>query len=153
MPFPSKASRTQGLQVQIDDPVGSGAGFKTIAEVTKNGFSGGKLDMIKVTNQDSQGGHDEYIAGLIESGDFDIEGNYLGNQDDSGTQALLNATLENAVRANFQVVIPPGPNETSSRGTWSFAAYVSSFDCDFPIDKQATFKCKLKITGPRTFTP
>lgn len=147
----SKAFRSQGLLLQVDNPAGSGSGFNTVAEAKKVGFTGGKADTTDVTSQDSVGAYREFLPTLLDAGELSFDGNYLGNIE--ATQSELQTTFDNQILANWQIVLPTPQNEIASRGTWSFKAYVTSFDPDFPVDKEASFTCKLKITGPRTFTP
>ena len=147
----SKSFRPQGLLLQQDNPAGSGGGFTTIAEVKKVDFTGGKADTADVTNQDSLGAYREHLPTLLDAGELSFDGNYLGNVDT--TQAELQTTFDSQILSSWQIVLPIPPGEAASRGTWTFKAYVTSFDPQFPVDKEATFTAKLKITGPRTFTP
>jgi predicted secreted protein len=148
MPFPSKAFRAQGLVLSTDQGTGSTI---EIAEIKKVDFTGGKSDMADVTNMDSVGAHREFLPTLLDAGELSFDGNYLGNADSS--QAALQALFEGQIKSTWNIVLPVPPGETVSRGTWSFAAYVNAFDPVFPTDKESSFTCKLKITGPRTFTP
>lgn len=147
----SKAFRPQGLLLQVDNPAGSGAGFTTIAEVKKVDFTGGKADTADVTNMDSTGAYREFLPTLLDAGELSFDGNYLGNADI--TQAELQSTFDSQILASWKIVLPTPPGESVSRGTWSFLAFVTSFDPSFPIDKESSFTAKLKITGARTFTP
>jgi predicted secreted protein len=147
----SKSFRPQGLLLQQDNPAGSNAGFTTIAEVKKVDFTGGKADTADVTNMDSTGAYREFLPTLLDAGELSFDGNYLGNVDT--TQAELQSTFDSQVLSNWKIVLPTPPGELTSRGTWTFKAYVTSFDPQFPTDKEASFTAKLKITGPRTFTP
>lgn len=147
----SKAFRPQGLLLQVDNPAGSNGGFTTVAEVKKVDFTGGKSDTADVTSMDSAGAYREFLPTLLDSGELSFDGNYLGNADT--TQAELQSTFDSQILANWKIILPTPPGENASRGTWTFKAFVTSFDPVFPIDKEASFTCKLKITGPRTFTP
>ncbi len=144
----SKSFRPQGIVLQTDKGTGT---FEPIAEVKKIDFTGGKADMADVTNQDSVGAHREFLPTLLDAGELSFDGNYLGNLDAS--QADLQTLFEGQTLSQWKIILPIPPGETVSRGTWSFAAYVNAFDPVFPVDKEASFTAKLKITGPRTFTP
>ncbi len=144
----SLAFKGQGTQLQSD--FGTGGTFTTIAEITKVQRTGGKSDLADVTNLDSPDSYREYLPTLLTAGDISIDGNYLGNQD--GSQAQFQTMFDQQTKANWQIVLPAANGGTSSLGTWTFAAYVASFDFDLPHDKQATFTAKLTITGKPTFT-
>lgn len=147
----SKAFRAQALQLQGDNPAGSGGGFVTLAEIKKVDFTGGKADVADVTNMDSTGAYREWLPTLLDAGELSFDGNYLGNADTA--QTTLQSSFDAQVLANWQIILPTPPGESASRGTWSFKAYVTAYDPSFPVDKEASFTAKLKITGPRTFTP
>lgn len=147
----SKAFRPQGLLLQQDNPAGSGSGLTTIAEVKKVDFTGGKADTADVTNMDSTGAYREFLPTLLDAGELSFDGNYLGGIET--TQAELQSTFDSQILSSWKIVLPTPPGESASRGSWTFKAYVTSFDPAFPVDKEASFTAKLKITGARTFTP
>lgn len=133
MPTPSSAFAGRGTILSI-----SGS---PLAEVQKVGFSGSKADLVDVTNMDSGAVH-EKLATIIDSGEVSFEANYVPA--DASQAALL--TAYNALSLLPCTIALPG-----ARGTWTFSAYITGLDYDFPWDKQCTITGKLTITGTRTF--
>lgn len=138
----SQAFKAQGTILQGD--FGSGGTQTPVAEIVKIQRTGGKSDLADVTNLQSPSAFREYLPTLLDAGEVSLDGNYLGNEDDS--QQSFQTMFNNQTLGAWSIILP------SSRGTWTFSAYVSSFDFDLPHDKQATFTAKLKITGAPTFT-
>lgn len=117
--------------------------FTAIAELRKITRSGSKADLADVTNMDS-GAYREKLPTLLEPGEISFEGNYIPSDT---TQATLQSDFDGQVLHNWEIVLP------GSRGTWSFAAYVTALDLpDLQVDKEAMITGKLTITGAPTFT-
>jgi hypothetical protein len=115
--------------------------FTQLAEVRKMQFSGTKYDLADVTNMQS-GNFREWLPTLADAGELSFEANYIPQD---STQMSLNNDFKNALLLACQIVLPNG------LGTFAFNAYVTNFEIDLPIDKQASIIGKLKITGSITF--
>lgn len=93
-------------------------GSTTIAEVTSIGDVGPQAEMIEVTNLDSPNGYREYIYGLLDGEEFQIEMNFLpGNSTHQG----LRTNCTGKVTATYSIVW------SGSGETWTFSANVTSF--------------------------
>lgn len=132
MPAPSSAFRGAGTLLKR-------AGT-TVAEVVNIDISGAKSDFDDVTNMDSTGNFKEWLPTLLEAGEVSFTGNFLGTADATQVQLLADFNAQSLLA--WTIVLP------SARGTYSFNAYVASFDTKLDVAKKADFSAKLKISGP-----
>jgi predicted secreted protein len=141
------AGRGSIIQFSVNPP---SIPYVVIAEIKSIAFSGAKADLADVTNMQS-GIFREYLPTLNDSGELTFSGNLIPNDP---TEADLLGFFNNQTLATYQIVLPPDANQgySVSLGTFTFKAYVSSFDRSLPIDKEATVSGKLKITGTVTYT-
>lgn len=117
-------------------------GGTTIAEVRSIGDVGPEAEMIDVTNFDSTAGWKEFIPGLIDGGEVQIEMNFIpGNSSQQG----LRTNLTGRSSATYSVVW------TDTGETWSFTAYVQSIKPRGGVAEALTATVTFKITGQMTF--
>src|SRR5690349_14396872 len=109
----SLAFRGAGTQFKRGNSDGPPETFTLIPECKTITFSGAKADLDDVTNLDSTGAYREYITTLLDGGEVQADGNYLGNQ--SAIQQASLTDFNNQTKRNYQVVLP------NSLGTLSFA--------------------------------
>lgn len=140
------AGRGSKLQYSTNPP---SVAYTVLAEIKTIQFSGSKADLADVTNMES-GIFREYLPTLNDSGDLSFTGNMIPN--DVTEQDLL-GFFNNQTLVTYQVVLPAAPAQgfSVSLGTFTFKAYVSSFDRSIPVDKEASISGKLKITGTVTY--
>jgi predicted secreted protein len=139
------AGRSTILQYSTNPP---SVEYVELSEVKTIGFSGMKYDLADVTNMNSSN-FKEWLPTLADSGDLAITGNLIPNdQSEVDLIGFFNA----ATLVTWQVVLPPGLSFSTSEGTFTFSAYVSSIDRSIPVEKEATISVKLKITGKIAFT-
>jgi predicted secreted protein len=143
------AGRSTVLNYSTNPP---SVAYVAMAEIKTVAFSGMKYDLSDVTNMQSSN-FKEWLPTLADSGDLTITGNMIPN--DVTEEAVL-GFFNSATLVTWQVVLPPGGNGThqfsTSEGTFTFTAYVSSIDYSIPVEKEASITVKLKITGEITFT-
>lgn len=72
-----------------------------VAHLTSAGEVTGTADEIDVTDHDSPGGNKEYIAGAVDYGTFDFEGNLLDPTMASKLYALLNSKASRKWRIDY----------------------------------------------------
>jgi hypothetical protein len=132
MGYPTKGIRAQGTLLQR---VGV-----TVAEIITIDISGAKSDFADATNMDSLGSFKEWVPTLLEAGEISFTGNFLGVLDATQTQLL--ADFNGQTLLAWTIVLPQG------RGTFSFNAYVETFDVKMDVTKIIDFSSKLKISGP-----
>lgn len=137
----SRAFAGQGTQLQLGDGQ-SPENFSTIAEITKVGRTGSKMDLVDVTNMDSIGAYREKLATLLDAGQVAFDANYIPQD---ATQQALQGQFDGRTLSNWRIVIVGG------RGTFLFKAYSTSSDFDLSVDKASTFSGKLELSGQPTF--
>lgn len=149
MPYTSSKSQI-GLGTTLS--IGSGTGtpetFTLIGELKTISQSGRSVSTEDVTNL--QSGAKEFIPTLVDSGTYDISGNYVGG--DAG-QAALETAFASLVPHNFQLQLPKGPGQTTKGDVYTFLALVQEKDITLAVDKAVTFSAKLKVSGVVTSTP
>ncbi len=128
------------------------AGFGTILKYAAGTLIGelisiGGIQMngeaIDVTNHDSANSYKEFIAGLLDGGDFAIEGNFI--EDNAGQLALV-ASFNAKTLESFIVVYPDASE-------WAFSAIITSMEvAQGNLTDQLKFTGTLKISGKPVFT-
>jgi predicted secreted protein len=114
----------------------------TVNEVTSIGDLDTSADDIEVTDYQSTDGYKEYIQGLKDGGEVEVEGNFYPS--DTGQSNLISDY--NAGTSREAIITLPG-----SIGTWTFDAYVKGFATQTPIDGKVGFTATLKVTGKPVF--
>jgi predicted secreted protein len=144
----SKAFAGRGSAIQYSTNPPSVA-YTVLAEIKNVQFSGAKADLADVTNFQS-GNFREFLPTLNDAGEVSISGNLIPN--DTTEQAIL-GFFNSQTLVTFQVQLPANTAQgfATTLGTYTFKAYVVSFDYGIPVDKETTITLKLKITGSVTF--
>lgn len=136
----SSAFAPRGTQFQHSP---DGVTYTTVAEVSKISNTGSKADLADVTNMDSTSSFREFLATLVDSGDIDLECNFIpGN----ASQQVLETDFNAQTNGYYKIVLP------NALGNSTFRAFVSSRDFALEIAKQGTRTVKLKVTGQMTNT-
>lgn len=119
-------------------------GATTIPEVTDISINPERAD-IDVTSHDSTAPSAEYIAGLLNNGTVSFSGNFLPG---SANQELITTDLFSTAGTitGWSIVWVDGPK------TWSFNAYVKSFNPTARVADKLSYSGTLKVTGPITIT-
>lgn len=127
------AKSTLGITLKRDDNL--------IAEITNLTGPELSLETIDVTSHDSADDFREYIGGLLDGGEIQIEGIFKA-ADTSGQIGLQTDMLAKTLQT-FVLTFP-----TSVTATWTFTALVTRFKAsDFPLDDAQRFSATLKISG------
>ncbi len=121
--------------------VASPVTFTVLAGVDSIAFSGDKVTTNKTTVMASVGGVDTFNSGTQDPGSADVKGFFLPGD---VTQVALEA-----IRVAGQPVAMKALYGTSN--SCSFTGIVESFTPSFPLDKNATFDLKIKLSGPKTY--
>jgi len=132
--------------------------FKNVGEVTNAIKSGAKADTVDATNQQSIDGYREFIGGLRDAGEIQVDGNWIDPDDTQPdgftTQQDVEALFNSGARRNYRVVVPPLAGEVDSPGWFAFKAIVAAFgDSTYSPDKLINYSFKLKISGQYTWVP
>jgi len=116
--------------------------FTQIKEVKDFKPSGAQVSKIDVTNLDSAA--KEYVAGLVDNGDFSMSVNYVAN--DPG-QAAAKTAFESSLTKTFKIVAP-------NNDTFTFSAFVMKFP-EVPsgaVDGVLMGDMSVQITGAVTLS-
>jgi predicted secreted protein len=119
---------------------GDGAGpevFTAIANVTSIEGPGIERETIDVTAHDSEDGWMEFVGGLKDGGEVEIEVNY-----DPADHDTLIADFEDENPRNYQLVFPD-PGTT----TWTLSLILSGFEPEAPYDDKLAANITFKVNG------
>lgn len=115
----------------------------TVASLTSIGEIAGEREEIDVTTLDSPNGAKEYIAGGVDWGSQDIEGNVV----DAAQVAKLRAVFDAQSTRDWEITTPAG-------NKIAYSAFISAFKYgEKTTDGLDTFSMTLRISGNVTFTP
>lgn len=132
-----------GVQFKTGDAA-SPEVFTAVAEVTS--VSGPTLarDPVEATHTDSTEAWREFIAGLKDGGEVTITMNFLAGNATQNNSGLLGDFNSQAAQ-NYRITWPSSPTVD-----WTFAAILTGFEPDAPIDDRMTASATFKITGKPT---
>jgi hypothetical protein len=114
---------------------------RPVAELTNMMGPASDSTEVEITNHDTEYGYKEFVPSFLESGAFDVEGNFIPT-DSVGQQQLITDHYARQVRAAF--IHFPGS------ASFSFDAYFKSFQIGAPVGDKLSFKGTLRITGKPT---
>lgn len=118
----------------------------TVAGVTNISGPGLTLETIDVTNHSSTSAWREFVGGLKDGGEISLDIVYdpaaATHKNASGGLLYL---LDQRTSGSFSIVFPDSGNTT-----WSFTAFVTSFEPGAPVADGLTASVTLKITGAPT---
>lgn len=141
----TQAIASFGTLLKIGDG-GTPENFTTIAEVQDISGPSLELDVEEVTSHDSPGGWEEVVGTILHGGEVEFDINFVPtattHRDQTG--GLLN-DMKNRTKRNFKLVFPDAGNTT-----WSFSAYVVSFEPEATVDGKLSASVTLRITGQPT---
>ena len=116
---------------------------EAIGEITNISGLSLSLETIDVTSHDSDDAYREFVAGLIEGGEFTIEGNHIPA--DAGQQEIL--THLNARDVRDMTVVYPDDSD------WALSAVCTAYSAaDAPVDGKLSFSATFKISGKPALT-
>lgn len=121
----------------------NGTTLIALAEVFNVTVPDAQADEVDVTHYKSPGRSREFIPGMIDNGEIEIDMNYVPG---SVTDLLLTDAKAAADVRAFEITIPNG-------GTgWKFAgtAFCKSYTKEIPIDDKMTAKAILRVSGAVT---
>jgi len=113
-------------------------GSTTQAEITAINDAGPEADMLDVTSLDSASGTREFIAGLINSGEFSVELNFVVA---NATHATMQSDLKAGTSGTYSIVW------TGAAETWTFTALVKSFKVGGAVGDKLTGNAAFQISG------
>jgi|SRR5579884_4436444 len=144
----SKAGIGLGTTLSIGTGTGTPETFVLVGEVKSLTQNGRTVATEDVTNMQSTAR--EFIPTLVDSGTWDVTGNYVGS--DVGQQAMETA-FSTLVNHNFKVQLPKAAGQTNTGDTFSFTALIQDLNYSIGVDKAVSFNARLKVSGPVNRTP
>lgn len=141
----SNALSSFATLLKIGDGATPTENFTTIAEVRD--ISGPKLELgtEEVTHHGSPGGWKEFVGTLLDAGEVTFDLNFIPTEPTHNPTTGLIADMKNRVKRNFKLVFPDG-----GATTWTFAALVTGFEPDEPVEGSLSAAVTLKLTGQPT---
>lgn len=115
--------------------------FTPIANVTNITPPGIERETYDVTAHDSPDGWREFIGGLKDGGEVEIELNYDPREHD-----VLVSDFEDSAPRNYRIVFP------GTLGQWAFKAIMSGFESEAPHDDKLAATVTFKVSGKPTIT-
>ncbi|MFD9905636.1 phage tail tube protein [Streptomyces sp. NPDC059063] len=130
-----------GTQLQRGDGATPTETFSPIANVTDITPPGVERETYDVTAHDSPEAWREFIGGLKDGGEVEIEINYDPREHDS-----LFGDFSDALPRSYKVVWP------GTLGSWGFAAILTNFEPEAPHDDKLAASLTFKVSGKPTIT-
>lgn len=91
-------------------------------------------DSLEATHMKSPDSHREFVPGLSDAGEIQIEGNFVASASDLIVAAMAADTK------SWRIAFP-------NAVTWTCQAFFTDFEAAAPIDGIQTFSATLKVTG------
>ena len=104
-------------------------------EITNISGPGISVDEVEITNHNSADDCKEFVPGLIDGGEFSVEGNLTSTVVTGVYNDLLARTSK-----SYTITFPNGM-------TWTFTGYPKSFETDSPVDGKLGFSATFRVTG------
>jgi len=116
-----------------------------LAEVDSVTVPDDQADEVEVTHYKSPDRRKEYISGLIDGGELEIQMNYIAG---TATDLLLTAAKAAGDVRPWEVTIPNG----GSGWKFSGAGFVKSYTKDIPVDDVMKATATIRVSGAVTET-
>ena len=118
--------------------------FTTLAEVTNITPPAIARDTVDATHMESPEAWREFIAGLKDGGEGSVEMNFVPGTNAAALMAELDLSGSSAVK-NRQIAFPNG-------SIFAFAAILTGFEPEAPIDDKMVATATFKVTGKPTLS-
>lgn len=126
---------------------GHGAVFKigttTVSELTSVKPPNYEADDIDVTTHSTSSKFKEYIKGLMDAGEVEIEG-YM----DYTNYGTVYASMVTTTLQSLTITLPTTPSVTN----FACNGYIKSLECEAPHDDKIEFSATAKVSGKPTLT-
>jgi len=126
-----------GTELRRGDGATPTEAFTAIAEATSISGPGLSRETIDVTTHQSPDQWMEFIGGLKDGGEVEVEVNY-----DPAKHDELVADLDDSAPRNYEIAWPTTPETV-----WSFSAVMTGFEPEGPYDDKLTATITFKVTG------
>ena len=120
------------------------AAANPIAEITDIGEFGGARGDVNVTSHDSAGNYEEYIAGMIEGGEFTCTCNFVASDTEGQMAAIVDCLA--GTRQIYTITMASG-------STFVATMHVKSYKIQNSLKDAMKLILVFKVDGQPTFTP
>ncbi len=127
-----------GMSTTLSFSLSSASGYTALTELVETGWPEDVADEVDVTHYLSASSRKEFIAGWIESGEIDLDLNYIKAQM-IALYAILRTTYW------WKITLADG-------GTVVFQGHLKSLGAAIPNKDRISTKAKVRVTGPVTFS-
>lgn len=134
-----------GTLFQRATTITPGTTYETLANVTSIKGPDRKRETIDVTAHDSPEQWKEFIGGLKDGGEVQLDINY----DPGELTHDLDDDFDDTDPRNYRVVILPG---TADEHTWQLKGIMTELGDEFPYDDKMARSMTIKVTGKPTLT-
>lgn len=114
-----------------------GEEFEAIANVTNISGPGIEREEIDLTHHESEDGWMEFVGGLKDPGEVELDVNYRPSDHD-----YLLEDFDSDELREYRIVFP---DKDSTR--WEFKAFLTGFEPEMPHDDKAEASITFKVTG------
>lgn len=123
--------------------------WTTVGEITSVKQSGRKARTAEVTNL--QSGAAEFIATLVESGSFSIDGNRVAT--DAG-QLAVETAFSALTTKMFKATLPKTPAQTVSGDSYAFSGVIEEYNplAEISGTSQIKYTCSVKVSNTYALT-
>ena len=121
----------------------NGTALTALAEVFNVTVPDSQADEVDVTHYKSPGRSREFIPGMIDNGEIEIQMNYVPG---SATDLLLTAAKAAGDVRTWEIVVPNAGTDWKYSGS----AFVKSYTKEIPIDDKMTATAVLRVSGAVT---
>jgi predicted secreted protein len=140
----SNAIAAWGTLLKLGDGAGTEV-FTTIAEVRDIDLPEFTMEVTEVTHHTSPGAWREKIASLLDAGELSMTIGFLPTDATQGYSTGILRDQVNRTKRNFRLVFP-----NTAATTWTFPAYVTSFQVHAPVAEDLTADITLTLAGAPT---
>lgn len=134
-----------GAQVSMFNDIATPV-LTELAKVFNMTLPNPQTEDVQVTHYKSPNREHEYIAGLIENGEIQIEMNYVAG---SPTDLLISAAKAAGTVRNMEIVVPTTVG-ASKKWKFTFPVYVKGYERAIPLDDRLTAVMTVKVAGAVT---
>jgi len=128
---------------------GSVAGL--IGYITRFDVAGRKCDSIDVSSADSSTHRREFVPGMIDEGEYNIEVVY--DSANGGVAQKLDSAFTNRRTETWTLAYPSAAGVAGGGGSHAGSGFITNLGTSASYDKEITQSLTIKFTGAVTFTP
>lgn len=130
----------------VFDPAGTPVEIAQLLDVSGPGIS---TDTIDVTTHDSAGAHREFLAGLVDAGEINLDmvfDHEASQSTPAGTLGLMESKSKDRTTNTWEIRMKGGTNDTYRR----FSGIVTSFNPENPVEGSINASATIKLSGQIT---